>query len=397
MTPPPRRPPKLLGEHPPAPAARALRIAPPGRSPLGKDQQTFNRLLSTLQARQAELAQWQALQDRHPQWVMNKLLPLQAQLLQARRDLILRCDAILEGRRGGATGKAERKQLIKVILDLCLAHLSAHGDDQPIIAIHDRHATTGHAAREADARRATSVFARETTDPEIDPDVDGEATAALVVDAAPGAEAEAEAEAERAWASREAGRRSRQGGKARVRAAAAAASKQTARDVSQTVRAVYRKLASASHPDRAVDAADRDRRHELMLRVNHANDGSDLLGLLTLQLEIEQLDAEELATLPGSRLEHYNQVLRAQAADVTLAVDRIETAFRMMLTSSPRLLTPQIVERDLKRHIAAGRRELDLLEKLANAVLDPAFRRNWLREETAQRRADERSGSSARP
>ena len=61
-------------------------------------------------------------------------------------------------------------------------------------------------------------------------------------------------------------------------------------DASRSLRAVYRQLASALHPDREQDERERQRKTRLMQRVNVAYGKQDLLQLLTLQLEIEQID-----------------------------------------------------------------------------------------------------------
>src|SRR5690606_20305824 len=88
---------------------------------------------------------------------------------------------------------------------------------------------------------------------------------------------------------------------------------QAAREASVSVREVYRKLVSALHPDREIDAAERKRKTRLMQRANQAYERNDLLELLALQIETEQIDAAALASVPEERLKHYNQVLLDQA------------------------------------------------------------------------------------
>lgn len=51
-----------------------------------------------------------------------------------------------------------------------------------------------------------------------------------------------------------------------------------------------------------------------MQQANQAYDRNDLLTLLTLQLDLEQIDSSHLASLPDDRLLHYNQVLKEQLA-----------------------------------------------------------------------------------
>ena len=85
---------------------------------------------------------------------------------------------------------------------------------------------------------------------------------------------------------------------------------------SQSVREIYRKLASALHPDRETDEAERKRKTALMQRVNHAYAANDLLGLLELQLEIEQIDSDHLSNLPQERIKHYNRILAEQVNEL---------------------------------------------------------------------------------
>lgn len=87
---------------------------------------------------------------------------------------------------------------------------------------------------------------------------------------------------------------------------------------SQSVRDIFRKLASTLHPDREADPVQRQRKTDLMQQATRAYQDNDLLQLLTLQFQIEQIDNDHLAGLPDAQLKHYNAVLRDQVA----ALDR---------------------------------------------------------------------------
>jgi hypothetical protein len=352
-------------------AGRELRIARQGSRPLGRDQQAFNRLLADLQRRRESLGEWQAFEVRYQQQLLSKLAPLQIRVQQARRDLLLRCDDILAGRRGGGvSGAAERRQLVAVVLDMCSLHLQACADDAAIIEVHDRHSAFRYGEparrRKQAADLAGEAFAAETeTESESETETETETESEC--------ETDPEEAARAAWEAREASRRSRQAARVRQREAErAAAAEQAARAVGQSVREVYRKLAGALHPDRGNDAADRIRRHGLMQRANQSYDETDLLGLLTLQLEIEQIGEDHLTKVPETKLRHYNQVLREQLADLDQALQDMSARYR-----AP---TPQLAERDLKRCIADVRGELEGLRRHAAALLDPGFRLAWLGE-----------------
>src|SRR6185436_10379393 len=80
----------------------------------------------------------------------------------------------------------------------------------------------------------------------------------------------------------------------------------------QALRDIYRKLASAVHPDRESDAARREEKNELMQRINQAYAANDLLSLFEIQIEIDQLDPEQIGNLGSQRLRHYNRLLAEQ-------------------------------------------------------------------------------------
>jgi hypothetical protein len=134
--------------------------------------------------------------------------------------------------------------------------------------------------------------------------------------------------------------------------AAQAKREQAAREVSQSLREVYRKLVSALHPDREPDSEARQRKTLMMQRVNQAYDANDLLTLLGLQLEIEQIDAAHLANVSPERLTHYNQILREQLADLESELEHCMHPFRCNTNQWGSSLTPEFVDHCLNADIA---------------------------------------------
>ena len=100
--------------------------------------------------------------------------------------------------------------------------------------------------------------------------------------------------------------------------------------ISQTVREVYRKLASALHPDRAEPHAtpqQRQQRTERMAVANSAYAAGDLLALLTLQLQIEQVDIAHAAGVAATQVKHFNKVLAEQLRELEAEIDGRQHAF----------------------------------------------------------------------
>jgi hypothetical protein len=87
--------------------------------------------------------------------------------------------------------------------------------------------------------------------------------------------------------------------------------------------------------DREADAALRATKTAQMQRVNQAYEHQDLLTLLSLQLEIEQIDARHVAQASEARLKHYNQLLAGQKDELHNEIQRVEMGFRMEFNLEP--------------------------------------------------------------
>ncbi len=366
--------------------AQELRIAPQGAAPLGKEQQTFNRLVRKVEILREKLAGWAAFEPQHHRRVAEDLMPVLKQLRAARRETILTLARILAGKAaGGRPGKAEQRNIENHLLELAVAHLEDDPQDAEIIALHDQYADIGFAEdqeldRELARGMAAQMFGVELEDHELGGSVE-DAMAAAAAKARQAAEEQAEAARSRR------AERSRAGGGGTGKAAA---SEQAAKEASQSVREVFRKLASALHPDRAGDEAERVRRHELMQRVNHAYDEGDLLTLLTLQLETEQIDAAHLARVSTARLGHYNKVLREQVRELEQELAGITAHYSVLVGRPPALVTPDMVQQGLKREIAGLKRDVKDLKAHHAMLLDPAARKRWLQQHAREMREEER-------
>jgi PIN domain nuclease of toxin-antitoxin system len=100
-----------------------------------------------------------------------------------------------------------------------------------------------------------------------------------------------------------------------------------AQQAMHSMREIFRKLASALHPDRETDDSRRQAKTELMQQVNQAYAANDLLKLLELQLQIEQIDIAHIASASTQKLKHYNKVLAEQLAELNAEIEHIELGF----------------------------------------------------------------------
>jgi len=89
---------------------------------------------------------------------------------------------------------------------------------------------------------------------------------------------------------------------------------------------IFRKLASALHPDREQDPSERVRKTQLMQEINRAYKSNELLTLIQLQLEIDQIDPTDLQDLGSEKIKSYNRLLADQLQKVNeetqLEIDR---------------------------------------------------------------------------
>lgn len=138
-------------------------------------------------------------------------------------------------------------------------------------------------------------------------------------------------------------------------------------------RELYRKLATALHPDREADPSERARKTELMQRLNQAYKAGNLLALIELQLEIGQLLPEQLRRMDDARICDYNRELDRQLKEIESELLQVEEGFRAEygLTGGRRLDPAKLnalmagIKRDLGEDILDTEAELRALQTQA--------------------------------
>lgn len=306
-----------------------LQIAP--TTPAGvltPQQERFNALVQGVAQARAAVADWQARIDRSEQ----QLAPLRTQLHAALGDWV---KAVEAASFHPGLSRADAAQLVEMARE-------AQGELRGEFADDD-----GSAPDEAPPAEATSA-----TDDDEPWRAAAEAAAAA---------------RERHAAKRRAERRKKQLG-------------QVTKEASQSLREVYRKLASALHPDRASDAEEAARKTTLMQQANQAYEAGNLLALLELQLQAEQIDMERLASLDQRRLDHYATVLQEQLADLQREAAALETWFRAAMGAPPGAGMPaRKADRLITAEAQRLRADVDLLARQAKLLQDAEATRDWLR------------------
>jgi hypothetical protein len=327
-------------------ALEPLQIQPDANDPvLAQQQGRFNTLVRDVALWRAALAEWKERIARYQQAVGPVLRELHA----ASRQWVLALDhASLRPE----FARAEREQLAEMLHEAAKALLEMEGDAE-IAAVVSRHEEGASyvQSRQEDAGDTTD----ETVLEDMAQDWERQAASAAAL---------------------------REERSKRRRAATASKRRiQAAQEVSQSLRDVYRRLASALHPDREPDTQQRKRKTVLMQRANLAYAEGNLLALLELQLEAEQVDAAHVAAADQRRLQHYITVLQEQLADLQSEARRLEAGFRAAAGVAPGAgMQPRKADRIVSSEVQRLRGEVLLLGRQTKLLLDVEATKRWLRE-----------------
>lgn len=122
-----------------------------------------------------------------------------------------------------------------------------------------------------------------------------------------------------------------------------------------------------------------------MQRANSAYEAGDLLALLTLQLQIEQVDITHAAGIAAAQVKHFNKVLAEQLRELESEIDGRQHAF----CASYGLLTQQRIEpaqlgllmKDQLRELNFAQSQLKQERKLLEG--EPVMAKRFLKQQRA--------------
>lgn len=347
------------------------------QAPLSKEQQAFNKLIKQIETRRTKLAEWQSAIDQFDQKYAAELAPLHEKTAAIRLKLLHSLDRSYSTK--GLT-KPESRKLSQVIVELAEALLEI-GDNEAAKAIYNRHTGSDYdaeaLAQEEFAREQIKAMAEDVLGIELPDDIDLSSPEAVIAQMESQYRAQEEA--------REAAAANRK--KSAKQAAKEAKAQAEEKQISQSIREVYRKLVSALHPDREADPDERQRKTALMQRVNEAYEKKNLLQLLELQLELEHIDQAHLAGLDPTRLRRYNKVLKEQLAELDTELEFIELDFGARYNLPMHLkLKPEGILPILAQDIGTQKNIVKNVTELVDAVSDLPGLKVWLKSLTRTRR-----------
>ena len=341
-------------------------------APLSKEQTAFNTLIKKIDARRATLADWGRETARFRQLYVSDLLPRQDEEIDRHIELV-RSLGLAHGRKG--VTKGDRRKLSSMIIQLAEFILERRDDDE-VKALYNQHSQSDFDVEEEAQRDSVKSLFEEMLGMDLGDDIDFSSPDEVM------RRVQQQFEAQGATGQAEPKPRKKTARQLEREAHQEAEAKQ----MSQSIRDVYRKLASALHPDREPDPAERERKTALMQRANEAYGKGDLLQLLELQLQLEHIDQAHLATLGGERLKHYIKILKGQLEELETEIRHVKHGLAAEFGISPYgTFRPKDLVRMLQADIARCEHNICQVQDDLETAQDPVRLKAWLKTMTLRR------------
>ncbi|MGV8893536.1 MAG: molecular chaperone DnaJ [Burkholderiaceae bacterium] len=317
---------------------------------LSRAQKLFNKLIKKIEVQRQQLRAWQTAIPLYQQKHAGEFAPLLETYDQHRAQLVALFDRAYHDK---IFSKTDREKLADIISHIA-SELLAQKDDLELKSLFNKYNENDFDTQSDEVKADVKAMMGEMFGIEIEGDIDLNDPEAMLRMMAE--KAQKEHEAQEAIQQTQASKRK----KSAKQLAKEAKLEEEEKNISQSIREVFRKLASALHPDREQDATEHKRKTDLMQRVNVAYGNKDLLQLLELQLEVEQIDQSMINTISEDRLKHYNQILTEQSSELEFEVAQNELAFRLRFQFAPdSILAPAFLILDLDREISQLQQDIN--------------------------------------
>lgn len=356
------------------PSQKPLQISSRRTVPPSLEQERFSFLLGEIEKVRAAHAKTEALFLQFRRDNAEKLAPLREALREACRESVRALDRLLDE---PGWSRLDRVALEDMLRATAEALLESGNADAEIKAIFDKHNPISFDALKEDELQVLKEHAEEMG---FDlGDADDIRTEEDLMERMYEELAAREAAEESARTSKKAKRKS----------AAQMRSEDNAKLARQTLRDLYRKLASAVHPDRERDPARREEKNLLMQKINQAYATNDLMALLEAQRAIEKTNAAQAGGLGAARLKHYNKLLAEQLAALKDKLRELEAGFRMEFSLPPMSdITLAKLSRVVRAQARSMRAEITRQQRLLDLLADKAATKRWLKQQRRLARGD---------
>lgn len=342
------------------------------RGPQTLEQQRFQFLIRQIEQARKALTDLEGRIQAFRQHRQEKLQPARESLTRALRETVFAIDRLLDQRGWSRLDQAALRDILTGTAEVLI---ETAGDDAEIKGVYNKHSNVDFDTLKQDEFQRLKAEAEEVTGLNLGEDEDIRNEDDLVQRLYEEMAARESAEQEESLENR--------------REKPSKRSEDNAQLAKQALREIYRKLASAVHPDRETDSQRRDAKNALMQRINQAYAANDLLSLFEIQIEIDQLDSDQIANLGAQRLRHYNRLLAEQLEQIRTKTRTIEASageehgVEIDDGFSLHKLGPQI-----QRQVRRLRAEVTRQEQFLRVLADKAATRRWLKQQRQFARGD---------
>jgi len=358
--------------------AAVLVIAQPeAKTEHSPEKKTFNSLIRQIEQRRKKLAGWETAVSAFHQKFTTELAPLVSASDELRAQMVRQL-AMMHGLPG--LSRHERKAVSDLAAHIAGSLLESGFKADDIKDIYNRHSGSDRDAEVAMELEMMKSMATEMFGVEFDEDDSAETENLSHQEAFERIQAKVfQKQAEKAEQAQN--RRERRAQKKNPKQNAEAAKQEAeAAELLVSLREIYRKLASALHPDREPDAEKRAQKTILMTQANNAYAKSDLLKLLELQIQLEHIDKNAVNGWDEEKVARYNKILKNQVRDLDRELSRAENSFRANYNIAPHArVSPSnlinLVVSDIEEH----KRAQMALKRDLSEVSNPTRCRGWLR------------------
>jgi hypothetical protein len=346
----------------------ALSAVEQDEAPNSLEQAEFELLIEQGKTLSAKLEALKALIDQHRRLYASSIPVLQKKQDSLRRAMVLWLDQRLPA--GGLTTRQERlirRLICSIAMEFALA------GDRVMRALHDVHSEESLADIERAQAAQAQAYLQEAMGAEFGEDQVFENIDDVLHAKFDFMRKEAEARAKNRAARR--AKKSKQ----------SLQDLQAAEDVETALRTLYRKLASALHPDRESDLEARSQKTQLMSEANTAYERRDLLALLALQTKAQLPETTLSSALAREKLAALTQLMQERLTALHREIRDVELQATAEFVLPPSMI---IHAASLKHHLNARKREMHheiarLNEELTSVKTDSGLKR-WLKEQTAE-------------
>ncbi len=362
----------------PTSKTHAVRIVADKAKPgLSKAQQQFNTLIKKIDQQKQRLGQWSETIPKMQQLTAQEYEPLLDTYGELQTQWVHLLD---QAHAHPVLKKRDKEKLSHLICEAAIDLLADGGDDADLKAIYNRHSGADFDEEDAELEAATGELMKSMMEGMLGMDFGDADVSSLEKMKAFMEEKMESMRSEHETHQREAEARRAKRKKTAKQQAKEEQQQAEAAHLKKSIQEIYRKLATALHPDRETDPAERERKTALMQKVNVAYGNKDLLQLLELQLQVEQIDQAHVNTIAEDRLKHYNKILKDQLQQLQHEVQGIEMGWRMQLSLPPFApVSPKGLIAKLQDDIRQLQHEVAAIKQDLHTFQDIELLKGWLK------------------